>query len=633
MAVTDLHYQPDISKSEEEAFELLKPLLARVRGGSRLSDALVDEMPEVSVSERTALLSSMDDLFTHSLGKLRPFLPPSDSGITVESLHRDIKLCLYQACRYLGTSFCEEGIEAPGEETFEAAASAALSCARKICGIVTFEGDDYTEISGEEVLRQRSTKNVSEVTLDGSSIGEMKREIGLFLRKISLLEERKGLLDYSATSALYNSLVAEGIERYGAKGARLRALGLVFKSIEGASLPYGLRNLPEIPEFRLVETQNYRDYLDGRPLSDMSEDDYKWVRSRRQVIVRSSAAFSEDSHSLGAGIYKSVLLPPNPSREELHAAEEYVYQSMNSDQAKRHRENIGLSEDFMGLVLHEFNAGCDSFYVYSHRRNHVPSMRDLVFQKISFHREPEVQESTPVIMTEKSARSGLFFHDIDCPRCLAMPLDYTRDIYPVHIEAAAVVSVFVDLVTGTPHQTETVLYDRSSCGLVQLRPLPSPWLEPVRVVFPSPEDCLLNGRCVGVFNGTLQVLGDSADNCRKKGFVVMNPAQMGSAHINWIETRIPAEGAIYLVTNSTAMRGHVESRCLERGICIIMDEDPAGCATTIFKVLRYMNSERSPGPSKSPYIIDPEIPGLEVEVISDGIRAAILPGKKPGSNY
>lgn len=599
--------------------------------GARFSDSFLECAPkDWPLAEKISTLTSMPHLMENESDALAPFLPSPQEfpDSDIRDCIQDVKYRLINSLIHEGGLACDEAAECPSEESFEASASIALRSAGKAFRFLSFKNKDQENIPVEEILKDRSASNVESVSIDGGSFS-LPRSASALLSKIQILEEKKrGLIDYKSTAALYEELVAEGLDCFGAKGARLRALKLVLGTIDASLLPAQLwRNGVVIPEFRLVSTDNFRESLTGKPLAELCKADYEWVRERKMVIVRSSAVYSEDGTSLGAGIYDSIVLPYDPSLQDLVDAEARVYASMNTERAIRHRATMGVSDESMGLVLHEIDPRC-SYNVYSHLRCHAPHIRDVVFQKVSFFGKdgmPSVYSSAPVVVTNRDVRSGLFFRHFDYPHYLVLPMDRTREIHNYQVEGAASLAEFVDLITGARNQVEMTIMESRREALVQLRPLPPPWLEPVRVTFPPAEECLLTGTCVGAYNGSLEVLGDNEDNCKREGFVLLAPVYMGSDHLNWIEQRIPAEGVVYLTTNSEHMRGHIESRCLERGVCIIMDEDEEGNSSTLNRVLRYMMAENGLRHSNQPYIVAPGAKGVKIRIISDGMRCALLP--------
>ena len=77
-------------------------------------------------------------------------------------------------------------------------------------------------------------------------------------------------------------------------------------------------------------------------------DKYK----RRQVMVRSNSYLEDGDHSF-AGIYDSFLVD-EVNEASLHDAFIQVYSSTFSKKAKMYREQHGLPEDKMGIIVQEF---------------------------------------------------------------------------------------------------------------------------------------------------------------------------------------------------------------------------------------------------------------------------------------
>lgn len=628
--------QEDSSRyqSEESAIllfsELLAPLEYDREKDSNLPHefgvALEKRMAEVSLPEAVVLLRSLKDLLSAQGGGVMEPLARKcgeDASSVLQELIRGVTICLCASLVKQGDSICCEAVEKPCEEGFKASAEAALSCAVQMTAEAAFETSSFEEIPASKILSERSTRGVFGVRIgSGGVFGDL--ELGKLLKQITILEKRRGLIDFQATSALYQRTVEDFTARYGAKGARLYALKCVIEMLETERLPASLPSPLNIPGFRLVETERLERFRAGVPAVELLTEDFEWIKSRRRVIVRSSAVRSEDWFSLGAGIYESVLLPEDPALEDYYQAVSAIDRSRSTDLAKRHLRSLGIDEDPMGLLLHEFTGDEDeAMFVYSHLRCRVPGLRDVIFQDILFDKgAPEVRDCTPVITRDEAIRECLFFGLSEYNEFLRTPVDSEIISYH-HIRNIASIACFIDLLTGSPHQVELVQHQKRRPDTVQLRPLPPTWLEPLNITLPPEEQCLLTGDCTGAFNGTLDILGDDETNCERAGFVVIVPVMMGRQFRHWIDTRIPKEGVVYLPQKSRWLRGHVETRCLERGVCLICD------STTMTNgqfhgLMAHMHAAGLRSQPDGPYIINPGLPGLKIESVSDGIRTALL---------
>ncbi|MFH1506036.1 MAG: PEP/pyruvate-binding domain-containing protein [archaeon] len=116
----------------------------------------------------------------------------------------------------------------------------------------------------------------------------------------------------------------------------------------------------EVPEFTIIETSYYHDFLRQRErrLRSRLEEVVEQFKGK-SALVRSSATVSEDSEKFsGAGIYDSVeVLAADLDVSNLLDAAKTVYASVNSERARQYRAECGLGEESMALVIQELIDG------------------------------------------------------------------------------------------------------------------------------------------------------------------------------------------------------------------------------------------------------------------------------------
>ncbi|MBW2982079.1 PEP/pyruvate-binding domain-containing protein, partial [Candidatus Woesearchaeota archaeon] len=162
------------------------------------------------------------------------------------------------------------------------------------------------------------------------------------------------------------------IQKYGGKGN-----GLIWLA-ENTDLGY------TVPEFKIIDTSFYEECLKQELLAQLASQIYQLhnpdekVTSRveripkrleekcrelsrefkgRAVSVRSSAVVSEDSDRFsGAGIYDTFFLSEEELNEKtLQEAVLKVYDSVNSPRAVKYRQEAGLKDERMAVVVQEIN--------------------------------------------------------------------------------------------------------------------------------------------------------------------------------------------------------------------------------------------------------------------------------------
>lgn len=110
---------------------------------------------------------------------------------------------------------------------------------------------------------------------------------------------------------------------------------------------------------------------------------------------------------------------------------------------------------------------------------------------------------------------------------------------------------------------------------------------------------------------------------------------MASEDLNFIESLLPKEGAVLLLQQSDSFRGHIESRCLEKGLTLITGEklshdEGDGRSDDVYfdrlsnaygeEITNYMFSHMNPGPR----VLPPSGKLSRLRIVSDGLEARIF---------
>jgi hypothetical protein len=124
-----------------------------------------------------------------------------------------------------------------------------------------------------------------------------------------------------------------------------------------------------VPEFEIIDTSYYEDFLVHRGAADNSKKCTEKLKAKcdelakkfagKMVAVRSSGVISEDSERFsGAGIYDTFFLEAMAvNSENIEATVLDVYQSVISDRAKQYRKEAEFIDEKMAVVVQEFVKG------------------------------------------------------------------------------------------------------------------------------------------------------------------------------------------------------------------------------------------------------------------------------------
>jgi hypothetical protein len=366
---------------------------------------------------------------------------------------------------------------------------------------------------------------------------------------------------------------------YGAKGANLEiARNVIGKLKESKVAPIMEYIEVVIPDFERIPVEVYRKWKRGESITDDLKPFFDWIKGRC-VMVRSSAVFSEDGdENTGAGIYESTKLDAGKSLEDFERSVVAVYESVDSDNAKKYRAERGITEEEeMGIVLHEFVDSCpengDKGYVNSVVKQ-VPALMDI-----------SLDNGMRPVINRNELRKKIYRSSLDDVKFLHYMPDlerYGTGFKKSFIRPVGSVSLLTYLLEqhyGQPVQVEFVFSEGEESysalsrriNLLQVRSLPKNFMEPAHVEFPLDKSPLFEGRALGIIDATLPVLPNDDDNSKNTGIVFFESSQFTSIRFNG--DNLPQQGVVVVLGSSTEAHGHIETLCAERGLNLIFNKD------------------------------------------------------------
>jgi len=427
---------------------------------------------------------------------------------------------------------------------------------------------------------------------------------------------------------LNKEALREDTLRFGAKGANLNLLSSIVdkvSSVVGRYQPY------TVPEYQLVPVSVYEKRDVETDFTAAVENIFSWVNGR-SVIIRSSAVYSEDAENLtGAGIYKSLVLDANASRDQLVEKIREVYASVDSAEAIKYRADHGIPEEKMGLVVQEF-FDCkpgEKGYVNSIVKN-VPNLMEIAYS----------DGIRPLVVKEKVRHSIVDFRDEQS--IMHYEPDSNR-VHSVAVRSTARIVATLEQYYGQPLQVEFLQSTRDhglQTYLVQARFLPNNFSEKKSFEFPQ-QEALFEGRAVGAFDVTLPILSLRDDNSEREGVVIFTTSkffQMGGPyrHLNREDRpdllkSIPQKGGAIVLSAPIEDCGHVETLCAERGVALIFSSDAPKPA-----IDKRSETEKASDEIREAHKIDAYLDKLwgydKFRLVSDGLEGRVYGVKEEQSD-
>lgn len=353
-------------------------------------------------------------------------------------------------------------------------------------------------------------------------------------------------------------------EKYGAKGAFVEILKGLKEN----------KHFEEIlvPEFIRIPVEFYTRWKNGEDVSKELERFHLKKFKNKDIIVRSSAVYSEDNeNSTGAGIYESIVVPANAPMEEFIQAIIKVYESTESEEARKYREENGINqEEKMGIVVQEHILSTENMkgYVNSVMLNQ-PELMDVAYDN----------GLRPVINRKELKEA--FYLDDDRRNYFHYQFDNKRKRTNIIHTIATLVSKLETYFKGSI-QVEFIEGDNSfEAYVLQARFLPKRFAEKLDIKFPEKAKPILEGMSLGAIDQELDVLEDIGNNSEKEGVVIFQESEKMSMSSGSLLNSFPKKGAVIVLFASRAYGGHIETLCAERGITLIFDT--GGNRREIFK--------------------------------------------------
>lgn len=427
--------------------------------------------------------------------------------------------------------------------------------------------------------------------------------------------------------------------QFGAKASYLLALTAALPSLETRFNELNLR--VAVPDFRLIPST-----LRGKELETELRDIFQWI-GPDGAMVRSSARFSEDGEVMGAGVYRSYLADGCGSFETFLAAVTSVIASANQPEAIAYRSKHGIAqEEEMGIIIQKYAPGtrdCGNGYVNTMRHG-IPQMVDVILEEraipvfdVDGQNEIETFRSTPVLFSREKVVQSLQIEEYDQENdALIVEFDCNRMGSVRDPFSAAQVACILAEWARRELQVEFTIDECGTVNIVQLRPLPRRWTTPISIAFPE-QNHFWSSFAVGTCDEVLDVLGADEENHRKKGVVIMSGSWMSSAMMHEIDQWLPGQGAVVLIERTEQMRGHIETRALERGLTLLYVSTPleASSRRTVADIQTAYGITRSHLPFEKsmvdgPGVLPPHREFRRVRVVSNGLEGRLYLADDPG---
>jgi hypothetical protein len=476
--------------------------------------------------------------------------------------------------------------------------------------------------------------------LDNKSVAE------LFRQKAQFEREFEGALALAESSPDVD-------QDCGPKFANLARIDGVVSDMREAGI--GTASRIHVPRFTGVPATIYDQYVEG----DLTEEDLepylRWIKegSDKRYLVRSSALNSEDGEHMGAGVYDTVLLPQNPTLKELYDAVTEIYDSVNSDFARNYRSEIGVEEEKMGLVMQELVGDLQTTILVTLDTvlNGVPQLASFSIDKGSHplsEREQSVR-STQLTLDRLGSRAefGTFLLR-SAPDGLRTHIPPDTDyVDPEETWLAVQAAVLAERVLGRPVQVEALI-EGGDIYLVQARPLPDNWLQPIPFEgFPDDLEPWYEGSSSGVWDGVeATVVGMINSGMFESQPFDKNPYRLclfdgsfcqGDNLTHYMETLMQLSGeersrVIVLIQEPPDKNGsgygHLETFFADLGIKLLFYEPSgrAGALTHGQTVEVYSNGYRG-----KIYMVDEKDRAMQTLVRLEEVMERVLSGELPQS--
>lgn len=438
--------------------------------------------------------------------------------------------------------------------------------------------EDYVCIDDREKVEPATIVN-TELLVDPCI---QVNRLGCKYHLVNILGETRFIKNlYSARSEL-GTVDRVALERerlkYGAKGANLMVMeDFLARLKESRFKDHGF--FVNIPPFRLVEVGVYLKWLNGENVEVDLRSIYDEFVSGRDVVVRSSAVYSEDGENVtGAGVYESIVDRGSAgmSFENFMEIVYEVYRSCESEEAQLYRRQNGVSEqELMGLVIQE--------------RVNSPTQFNLDSQRVYTQKLIEVTVGDTTVIYDRSKvlrrilNIDVHYEGVGPSGDLYIPADFiTRDFKPYYraYDEGFPFMIMLELYFGGPVQVEFLLNYRTdysdTSSFVQVRPLPKRLFAAHEIQLPESNDYIAEFRSFGLCDAVYEVI-DSRNAFKHEGIVVFNSSEGATiGTLGNVVSSLPKKGVVMMLGRSNTFSGHVETLAVEKGLVVLSPHNGTG---------------------------------------------------------
>lgn len=378
----------------------------------------------------------------------------------------------------------------------------------------------------------------------------------------------------SGVTRMSDEALRERRLQFGAKGANLLALQDVQSQLRQTGLAESIHF--DISPFTLLGVETFNDWMAGRDITEKLAEAYEWMHQIEEAdkyhiplgwMIRSSAVHSEDGQNItGAGIYYSEHFN-SPAGEgsfgNFCAAVVRVYESTNSPQARQYRQEHGIADEKMGIVLQQYVRSLDDNMI-GYTNSAMPGLPNMV-EVVSRHSRNLAKKDAllPLLgMRGSDLRQRIFGKNL-----LHFPVDGYK-VWEGAVEEMAVLTTALEVIWGRPIQIEYVC-NTIYPSLFQIRPLPSMELTAANEINFPDEPHMHEGAAIGMLDEVLPVLDNYADNSDSVGVVVI-PSNYGWS-MRGYEAILPKAGVVVILYGD-GPNGHIQTLCAEKGLTCIFED-------------------------------------------------------------
>lgn len=296
--------------------------------------------------------------------------------------------------------------------------------------------------------------------------------------------------------------------------------------------------------------------------------DNKWLPGELNwLIVRSSAVNSEDNEKTsGAWIYESI--GDIHSLEDFKSAVKKVFESVDSDKAKKHRRDFEIEEEFMGLVIMPYMEIPSEYTWYVNTSRYAkPHLLDV---KDMSGKHAVLQKDLMMADLDEEAHFGNFISQMYNVDTWSSEVGFK--LSDTWLAKALSIMYYMEYYFGIPMQFEVISesWHRSErIYIVQMRPLCYNDSDAQIPEFPKQEH-IYEWKAVVPWDIIVDTSEILSTNSSWQATLNQAVFSAGSAPINHIEN---GEYNAVIITDSFSVNSwHIETLCSEKGIICICND-------------------------------------------------------------